>query len=192
MKDGRKSEYVTYMKNQINELINNYDTDIMWFDSDWVDWWTMEDGRDMYQYIRSLKPSILINNRVAKRSEFKKDFGTPEQEHPGDAQDHYWEACYTMNESWGYKSEDKEWKSADNILNKLNEINSNGGNLLLNIGPDGKGTVPNRICHYTKGIRKKTWKIALCVFLMNSYIEAIFYINNINIKKLNVKKWYPM
>lgn len=142
MKPGRKAEYVTYMKNQIKELVQKYDSDVLWFDADWVDWWTLEDGKDLYQYIRSLKPSILISNRVAKRAEFKKDFGTPEQEHPGDKQDHYWEACYTLNESWGYKIHDTQWKSAENVLQKLSEINSNGGNLLLNIGPDGQGRVP--------------------------------------------------
>lgn len=158
MKDGRKAEYVQYMKNQIRELINDYDTDILWFDSDWVDWWTMEDGRELYQYIRGLKPSIIINNRVAKRSEFKKDFGTPEQEHPGAVQDHYWEACYTMNESWGYKSGDNKWKNADDILKKLNEINSNGGNLLLNIGPDGRGCVPEESVVILKELGKKLCK----------------------------------
>lgn len=143
MKKGKKAKYVMYMRNQIKELITKYDTDIMWFDSDWVDWWTMEDGKDLYQYIRSLKPSIIINNRVAKRSEFKKDFGTPEQEHPKDSLNYYWEACYTMNESWGYKAEDNKWKSADDIMKKLTEINANGGNLLLNVGPDGNGNIPN-------------------------------------------------
>lgn len=142
MKPDKKNEYVTYMKNQIKELIEKYDTDILWFDADWVDWWTLNDGKELYNYIRSLKPSIIINNRVAKRSEFKKDFGTPEQEHPGKKQDHVWEACYTLNESWGYKSNDHQWKSPEDIVLKLKEINSNGGNLLLNIGPDGKGMIP--------------------------------------------------
>ena len=142
MKPGKKAEYVTYMKNQIKELIENYDTDILWFDADWVDWWTLEDGKKLYNYIRSLKPSIIINNRVAKRSLFKKDFGTPEQEHPDKTQDHVWEACYTLNESWGYKIDDHKWKSAEDVLSKLNEINANGGNLLLNIGPDGTGRIP--------------------------------------------------
>lgn len=142
MRPGKKAEYVTYMKNQIKELIENYDTDILWFDADWVDWWTLEDGKDLYNYIRSLKPSIIINNRVAKRALFTKDFGTPEQEHPDKEQDHVWEACYTLNESWGYKMNDHKWKSAEDVLSKLNEINANGGNLLLNIGPDGSGVVP--------------------------------------------------
>ncbi len=137
-----RDEYVDYMRNQVRELIEKYDTDILWFDGDWVEWWNNELGTDLYNYIRSLKPSIIINNRVAKRATFKKDFGTPEQEHLAEAVDYKWEACYTMNDSWGYKSSDNHWKSAEEVVAKLKEINSNGGNLLLNVGPDGLGRIP--------------------------------------------------
>lgn len=139
---GRKAEYVQYMKNQIKELIEKYDTDILWFDGDWANYWTVEDGNDLYQYIRELKPEIIINNRVSKRKFFTKDFGTPEQEHPGAALDHYWEACYTMNDSWGFKIKDTDWKSPSEVYEKLQDINQKGGNFLLNVGPDGNGEVP--------------------------------------------------
>ncbi len=142
MKTGRKGEYINYMKNQIRELIENYDTEMLWFDGDWVHWWDMASGEDLYQYIRELKPEIIINNRVAKRSVFKKDFGTPEQEHPGESLEYPWEACYTMNHSWGFKKDDTDWKNAQSVFDELTDINSKGGNLLLNIGPKGDGSVP--------------------------------------------------
>lgn len=144
MKTGRKEEYVTYIKNQIKELIENYDTDIMWFDGDWVSWWDNETGKDLYNYIRALKPSIIINNRVAKRATFKRDFGTPEQNHLDKPVEYDWEACYTMNNSWGFKIGDNDWKPAQVVYEKLMDINQKGGNLLLNIGPDGNGNVPER------------------------------------------------
>lgn len=140
--EGKKAEYVQYMKNQIKELIEKYDTDILWFDGDWVGYWTLEDGNDLYQYCRELKPEIIINNRVSKRKIFKKDFGTPEQEHPGESLNHYWEACYTMNDSWGFKIKDTDWKSPQVIYEKLQDITGKGGNFLLNVGPDGNGEVP--------------------------------------------------
>ncbi|MCG9793135.1 alpha-L-fucosidase [Flavobacterium algicola] len=142
MKDGRKEEYVTFMKNQIKELIENYDIEIIWFDADWAEWWTLEDGNDLYQYIRELKPNIIINNRVSKRDKFKKDFGTPEQFHLDNKVDYYWEACYTLNDSWGFKIKDKEWKTPEVVYEKLKDINGKGGNFLLNVGPDGDGNVP--------------------------------------------------
>jgi alpha-L-fucosidase len=142
MLPGGEQKYIQYMKDQIKELIAVYNTDILWFDGDWVNWWTLEDGDDLYQYIRELKPEIIINNRVSKRKEFKKDFGTPEQVHPDGSLDHCWEACYTMNDSWGYKSFDDNWKSPEEVYAKLKDINAKGGNLLLNIGPDENGEVP--------------------------------------------------
>lgn len=142
MNPEKKGEYVQYMKNQIKELIVNYDSKIMWFDGDWTYWWTMEDGIDLYNYIRGLSSEIIINNRCAKRGEFKKDFGTPEQEHHSKSKNFYWEACYTMNDAWGYNKFDENWKSVDEVYDMLQDINSKGGNFLLNIGPDKNGNVP--------------------------------------------------
>lgn len=107
-----KQEYINYMKNQIRELVEDYDTE------------------------------IIINNRVAKPKQFEKDFGTPEQEHPEDSLNYIWEACYTMNNSWGFKKSDTDWKNPNTVFSNLKDINSKGGNFLLNIGPDGDGNVP--------------------------------------------------
>lgn len=129
------------MKNQVKELVDRYDTDLIWFDGDWANWWTNNDGIDLYNYIRELKPSIIINNRVVKRKLFFKDYGTPEQFHFDKAVDYKWEACYTLNDNWGFKAADTNWKTPDEVYNKLKSINNTGGNLLLNIGPDGTGKV---------------------------------------------------
>ncbi|HIB8181457.1 TPA: alpha-L-fucosidase [Elizabethkingia anophelis] len=155
MKEEKRAGYVTYVKNQIKELIDRYNTDIIWFDGSWSSWWNVDLGKDMYQYIRTLKPSIIINNRVANSGSFNKDFGTPEQEHPSIAPDYDWEACYTMNGSWGYKSSDNNWKSADDIIKKLKDINDKGGNLLLNIGPDGNGDIPTPSVTILREVGKK-------------------------------------
>lgn len=144
MKQGQKPAYVSYVKNQIKELIDRYDTDLIWFDGDWVNWWTLDDGLDLYTYIRELKPNIIINNRVAKRKLFTKDYGTPEQFHFDKAVDYEWEACYTLNNNWGFKKSDSNWKSPEKVYQMLQDINGKGGNFLLNIGPDGTGRVPER------------------------------------------------
>ncbi|MCP5535507.1 MAG: alpha-L-fucosidase [Akkermansiaceae bacterium] len=140
MKD--KAAYVAYMKAQLKELIDRYDPAIMWFDGDWARWWTMEDGIDLYNYLRKLSPNMIINNRVAKRAQFKKDYGTPEQQTPGGALDHVWEACWTVNHSWGYKKSDTKWKDINTLVQKQIDINAKGGNLLLNVGPYADGSWP--------------------------------------------------
>lgn len=138
-----KEGYVTYMKAQLKELIERYDPAIMWFDGDWTRWWTMEDGIDLYNYLRELSPDMIINNRVAKRGQFKKDFGTPENFTPGAALDHAWEACWTVNHSWGFKKSDTKWKSTEVLVQKLVDIVVKGGNLLLNVGPRADGSWPD-------------------------------------------------
>jgi alpha-L-fucosidase len=141
MPDGRKQDYVDYQTKQILELIRNYKPDLLWFDGDWVDWWTLDDGIRLYNAIRKAGPDIIVNNRAAKRDRFELDFVTQEQEHFENAFPRHWEGCYTMNKSWGYKKHDHEWKDAPTVYNKLKDINEKGGNLLLNVGPDGNGEI---------------------------------------------------
>lgn len=141
MKAGQKAGYVDYQRRQIIELIRNYQPDLLWFDGDWVDWWSLDDGIRLYHTIRKEDPAIVVNNRVAKRDQFQLDFVTQEQEHFEEAFPRHWEGCYTMNKSWGYKKHDDQWKDAQTVYNKLKDINEKGGNLLLNVGPDGDGRI---------------------------------------------------
>ena len=139
--EGRKQEYVDYQKNQVLELLKKYDPAMLCFDGDWAAWWTMKDGLELYRAIRETSPHVIVNNRVAKREGFELDFVTQEQKHFSGAFPKHWEGCYTMNKSWGYKKHDQAWKDAQTVYNKLKDINEKGGNLLLNVGPDGKGVV---------------------------------------------------
>ena len=141
IEDGKKDEYIAYQTSQILELINNYHPAMLWFDGDWTDWWTMDDGIKLYNTIRHADPTIIVNNRVAKRTGFELDYVTQEQEHFSTAFPKHWEACYTMNDSWGFKKSDHKWKNAQTVYDKLKDINEKGGNLLLNVGPDGNGQV---------------------------------------------------
>ncbi len=146
------SRYIAYMKAQLKELITRYDPGVLWFDGEWESTWTHEMGLDLYDYVRSLKPDIIINNRVDKgrrgmqgtyeTSQFAGDFGTPEQEIPATGLDYDWESCITMNGHWGWNKNDKNFKSAEEMIRSLVDIASKGGNYLLNIGPKPDGTFP--------------------------------------------------
>jgi alpha-L-fucosidase len=154
MRPGGKEGYVGYMKAQLRELITKYDPAVLWFDGEWQDWWTEEDGQDLYRYVRSLKPDIIINNRVGKGRqgmqgmnkadrEYSGDFGTPEQQIPANGLPGVdWESCMTMNTTWGYKFYDDQWKSTETIVRNLIDIASKGGNYLLNVGPTAEGLIP--------------------------------------------------
>lgn len=143
-----------YMKPQLKELIENYDPAILWFDGDWIKDWTRERGADIYHYALSLKPDIVINNRVGKGRDGAMDgltkgeghvgdFGTPEQEVPEEGLPGVdWESCITMNDTWGFKADDHNWKSVDELWKLYLDVTSKGGNLLLNVGPTKEGLIP--------------------------------------------------
>lgn len=151
--EGRKAEYVDYMKQQLKDLLASCDTEVLWFDGEWTDWWTEQDAQDLYAYLRELKPSLIINNRIgkgrkgmeglSKGEEYAGDFGTPEQQIPATGLPGIdWESCMTMNDSWGYKKDDQNWKSSQALIRNLIDIASKGGNYLLNVGPTAEGQIP--------------------------------------------------
>jgi alpha-L-fucosidase len=144
-----------YMKGQLKELITRYGPlGLIWFDGNWESPWTANRGREIYDYVRSLQPSVIVNNRVGKPENtpgggFAKtgavgDYGTPEQTIPatgfGPGVD--WESCMTMNDHWGYNKYDQNFKSAQTLVRNLIDCASKGGNYLLNVGPTSTGLIP--------------------------------------------------
>ncbi len=145
-----------YMIPQLKELLSGEygNVSVLWFDGQWIKEWTEEQGKDLYNMLRSIKPDLIINNRVGKgRSKemegmnkgegYAGDFGTPEQEIPSQGLPGVdWESCMTMNDTWGYKTFDHNWKSVKVLIRNLIDIASKGGNFLLNVGPTSEGLIP--------------------------------------------------
>jgi len=146
--------YVQHLHKQVTELLTNYgDVGVMWFDGEWESTWNHEYGKALYDLCRRLQPDVIVNNRVDKgregmagltrEGEFAGDFGTPEQEIPATGLPGVdWETCMTMNDHWGWNRHDDNWKSTEDLIRKLSDIASKGGNFLLNIGPRPDGTFP--------------------------------------------------
>ena len=142
----------TYLKPQIKELITKYNPGVMWFDGEWIPEWTEEQGKDLYQFIKNLDPEMIINNRVGKgrkgmqgmnaTEDAAGDFGTPEQEILEGTSEYDWESCMTMNDTWGFKTNDHNWKPADKLIANLIDVAAKGGNYLLNVGPTAEGLIP--------------------------------------------------
>lgn len=146
--------YTEFMKGQLRELLTGYgDVAVVWFDGEWESPWTHERGKDLYDYVLSLAPRTLVNNRVDKGragmagltvgDQYRGDFGTPEQEVPSRGLPGVdWESCMTMNDSWGFKQSDLNWKSESRLIETLVDVASKGGNFLLNVGPTAEGLIP--------------------------------------------------
>jgi alpha-L-fucosidase len=126
---------------QVKELLT-FHPDIIWWDTP-VNMTKERVGR--IKAILDAYPNIIINNRLG--GGVGGDFGTPEQAIPAFSSDKYWESCLTTSGSntWGFKSSDKVWKTPKLLIRGLIEIAAKGGNLLLNVGPDGQGSFPRAV-----------------------------------------------
>jgi len=128
---------------QIRELLTNYGPVSVF-------WWDTPVGMNKFRAeklapLMQLQPGIITNNRLSDRIEggFPGDTETPEQTIPSTGfKDRDFEVCMTMNETWGYKKNDQNWKTARELIRKLIDVASKGGNFLLNVGPDDVGRIP--------------------------------------------------
>lgn len=145
--------FVKYLRDQVTELLTNYgEIGVMWFDGQWEATWTHEYGSPLYDLCRELQLNVIVNDRVDKGRQghsgavmenYAGDFGTPEQHIPATGLPGVdWETCMTMNRHWGYNKYDKDFKSTKDLIHKLADIASKGGNFLLNIGPTAEGLFP--------------------------------------------------
>lgn len=146
-------KYVEYLHGQTRELLTQFGRiDVMWFDFSYsqMDWgWSRGLGKDAWQseklvaMVRELQPHIILNDRL----EVGGDLKTPEEYQPrarltADGKPVLWEACQTMNGSWGYDRDNLDWRPADMLLRMLIDAVSKGGNMLLNVGPTARGEFP--------------------------------------------------
>ncbi|NPA36363.1 MAG: alpha-L-fucosidase [Chlorobi bacterium] len=124
---------------QVKEILKNYGKiDVLWWDT--PKHMTKERAARVDSVI-SKYPDLITNNRLG--GGIKGDLETPEQFIPATGYPgRNWEVCMTMNDTWGYKSWDNNWKSGEDLLLKLSEIVSKGGNFLLNVGPTDEGLIP--------------------------------------------------
>ena len=161
-----QAQYVDFMEGQIRELLTRFGKiDVLWTDfsvqadekmglpgkgkTEWQ-------SERLIQTIRSLMPDIILNDRL----QIPQDLKTPEQYQPRewlkvDGKPVVWEACQTFSGSWGYHRDEASWKSVDMLIKMLIDNVSNGGNLLLNVGPTGRGEFDERALERLQGIG--TW-----------------------------------
>lgn len=156
-------KYADYLHAQTRELLSQYGrVDVLWFDYSYthLDWgWAKGKGKDDWQseklidMVRSLQPGIILNDRL----EIGGDLVTPEQYQPRewmkvDGKPVLWEACQTLNGSWGYHRDNMDWKSTDMLIKMLVDTVSKGGNFLLNVGPNARGEFEPKAIERLRGI----------------------------------------
>lgn len=151
----RFEKFVNFYQGQLKELQTNFNPDLWWFDGDWehnAQEWKAADTRRM---LLTANQKAILNSRLAGYG----DYGTPEQSLPiVRPQDKTWELCMTMNDSWGYQGNDKNYKTSNQIIQIFAECIGKGGNLLLDIGPKEDGTIPEEQVKILKDLGRWTKK----------------------------------
>ena len=151
------SNYVDYMKRQLRELLTDYGRiDLLWYDftlkktstgydrsKTSADW----DSAGLMRLTRELQPRILVNDRLGE--DFPGDFCISEQIREAkcperDGKKLVWETCQTFSGSWGYHRDEATWKSPRMLVVMLIDTVSKDGNLILNVGPTGRGQIDSR------------------------------------------------
>ncbi len=168
----RWSNFVEFNFCQINEILESYDPDLWWFDGDW------EQSAEKWQAplirasILSHNPNAIMNSRLQGYG----DYETPEQGLPiRKPEGEHWELCMTMNDSWGYQHNDKNYKSPNQIIRIFVDCISMGGNLLLDIGPKADGSIPEEQQDILKELGRWTNKHAEAIYGTSAGISPEYF-----------------
>jgi alpha-L-fucosidase len=154
--------FLAFREAQLRELCTNYgEINILWFDGEWTPddgaYWQMADLRDK---LHAWQPNIILNSRMRGLGDFK----TPEQGIPIERPEGVWEFNTTINDSWGYKPNDHNYKSVPQLVRMFAECIGMGGNMLLDVGPMADGTIPPEQIERLEGLG--AW--------INRHAEAVY------------------
>ncbi|MCM4167475.1 hypothetical protein KCTC52924_01029 [Arenibacter antarcticus] len=157
----RWDKFLKYYQGQLKELSDNYNPDVYWFDGDWEHSSEEWQAPKVRQMLLDRNPNTILNSRLKDQG----DYATPEQGMPiTRPENKYWELCLTMNDSWGFQKNDHNYKTTDQIIGIFADVIGNGGNLLLDIGPKGDGSIPEEQAAILEGLGRWT----------NKHKEAIY------------------
>jgi alpha-L-fucosidase len=184
LNQGRdQARYARYLHGQVRELLTDFGTvDVLWFDFSYpkedgsgkgrADW----QSEKLVKLIRKLQPRVILDDRLDLPG--VGDIKTPEQVQPRswpmvDGKRVVWEACQTFSGSWGYHRDEMAWRSTDELIRTLIDCVSKGGNLLLNVGPTGRGEFDaralDRLCGIGEWMKRHARSIYGCTQAPGSF-----------------------
>lgn len=144
---ARWQKFLQFYEGQMAEVMNKFNPDLWWFDGDWEHSAEEWEAAKMRNMLTTHNPKTIINGRLQGYG----DYDTPEQNFPVTRPAyHWWELCMTINNNWGWQPQDTNWKTPFEIITIFVDAVSNGGNLLLDIGPKADGTIPAEQVHVLK------------------------------------------
>ena len=158
---ARWKRFQGFFQNQLTELSTKFNPDLWWFDGDWEHSAEEWESNKVRTNLLAKNPGTIINGRLQGYG----DYETPEQNFPVVRPSFkWWELCMTTNDNWGYRKSDTNWKTPYEIISIFVDAVSNGGNLLLDIGPKADGTIPDEQVHILKELGKWNRKHGESIF----------------------------
>lgn len=153
-----------FLKNtfeRVHELVTRFNPiDVLWYDG----WWPYHSkgwkSQELDAMVRSIQPQILLNGRHGGQA----DFATPEGHMTSPNPWRPWEACMTLNDHWGYHVGDERWKDPTQVAMLLQKAAASNGNLLLNVGPRGDGSLPEASMHIIQDVGKWLQRNGECIY----------------------------
>jgi alpha-L-fucosidase len=146
-----KRRFIDNTHARIEELVRKYQPfDILWYDG----WWPFNaegwEAEAMNRKVLAIQPHTLFNGRNGLPG----DFSTPEGHLTAPKPWRPWEACLTLNNNWGYHRGDHDWKTPGQVVDMLTTVAADRGNLLLNVGPRGDGSIPTETTEVLEAVGK--------------------------------------
>jgi alpha-L-fucosidase len=139
--------FAAFAKPQIEELLVHYHPDILWFDG--IDMMSDAQVNELYAMVRKLQPNCLVNSRIKGCAAADRvttncyDYvSLGDNEISDKVLPFAWENPGTTNTSYGYNQNDHDWVPPGELVTRLIDITSKGGNYLLNVGPTAQGVIP--------------------------------------------------
>ena len=141
---ARWARFSRFNMAQLKEVSEKFNPDLWWFDGDWEHSAAEWDAPGIRKMLLTKKPAAILNGRLQGYG----DYATPEQNFPiTRPAEKAWELCMTTNNNWGYQPLDTNWKTPYEVITIFADAISNGGNLLLDMGPRADGSIPEPQVH---------------------------------------------
>lgn len=170
---ARWARFSRFNMGQLSEVNNKWKPELMWFDGDWEQSSKTWKSAEVVKMLRSTNPNVIINSRLQGYG----DYATPEVGVPSSRpKAKYWELCYTINDSWGYKEKDKNFKTPQMLLTTFVDCLSKGGNLLLDITPKADGTLLKENIETLQSFGRWTKKYAEAIYNTQAGVPGDYFI----------------
>ncbi len=170
---ARWQRFCKFNMGQLEEVNTRWKPDLLWFDGDWEQTAETWNSEGIIRLLRSTNPDVIVNSRVQGYG----DYATPERGVPCTRpKARYWELCYTINNSWGYRVQDKDFKTPQMLLTTFVDCLSKGGNLLLDITPKADGSLLPENIDVLRAFGRWTKKYAEAVYKTRAGVPGDYFI----------------